>query len=402
MGEKLIDSKVEKSFIRLAEDTIDHEDIDQLVAWLSRYPRLTKGQLTVEFEQQFAAHVGSKHAVFVNSGSSANLLVAASLKDSGELRNLKVVCPAVSWVTTVTPFLQLGYQVFLTEADSGNLGVDLLALERLFEKERPSLLVLVHVLGHLNHMDEIRALCDAYDVRIVEDSCEALGTVSVDGSQAGSFGVAGTFSLYFGHHISTIEGGVVVTNDAQLFELMKSMRSHGWSRDLDAGTQRALKNEHGIDDFRDLYTFYYQGYNLRPTDLQARIGLLQLQKIKTISEIRHRNFMQLRDALPGFWSQSSEFSTLSSFAYGTFVRDARALHHALAKNKIESRPLVCGNIGRHPFWLKSQNPFSAPIADLVHDNGIYFPNHALLSENDIDRIASVVNAEASAVFPEAS
>lgn len=182
-------------------------------------------------------------------------------------------------MTTVTPFLQLGYEVFLTEADSGNLGVDILALERLFEKERPSLLVLVHVLGHLNHMDKICELCETYDVRIVEDSCEALGTISIDGTQAGTFGVAGTFSFYFGHHISTIEGGMAVTDDAQLYELMKSMKSHGWSRDPGADTKKLLKERHGVDDFRDLYTFYYQGYNLRPTDLQARIGLLQLPKI---------------------------------------------------------------------------------------------------------------------------
>ena len=385
--------------IRLAEDTIGHEDIDQLIDWLSEYPRLTKGELTEEFENKFAAHLGTEFALFVNSGSSANLLVAAALKDSGELRNLKVVCPAVSWVTTVTPFLQLGYEVLLVEADSDNLGVDVVALERLFERERPSLLVLVHILGHLNHMDKIRELCDAYGVQIVEDSCEALGTVSTDGRQAGTFGSAGTFSLYFGHHISTIEGGMVVTDNAALYELMKSMRSHGWSRDLSASNKKSLKDEHGIDDFRDLYTFYYQGYNLRPTDLQARIGLLQLPKIDEISHIRERNFMQLRGALPDFWSQTSQFSTLSSFAYGTFVKDPKSLHQSLAKGNIESRPLVCGNIGRHPFWLKTFPPFSAPVADLVHDHGIYFPNHALLAEEEIKRIAAVVNAEASPMSP---
>lgn len=385
--------------IRLAEDTIDHSDIEQLIDWLAGHPRLTKGQLTEEFEFEFAKHVGSKFAVFVNSGSSANLLVAAALKDSGELRNLKVVCPSVSWVTTVTPFLQLGYEVILAEADSTNLGIDITALEQLFITERPSLLVLVHVLGHLNHMKAIRALCDAYDVTIVEDSCEALGTVSDDGIQAGAFGKAGTYSLYFGHHISTIEGGMIVTSDEVLFNLMKSMRSHGWARDLDSGKKKSLKEEFGIDDFRDLYTFYYQGYNLRPTDLQARIGLLQLPKIDEISMIRQKNFQDFHNALPGFWSQSSNCSILSSFAYGTFVENPGSLHKALAENNIESRPLVCGNIGRHPFWLKSYPTFAAPIADLVHTKGIYFPNHAVLTQEDILRIADIVNAEATPVFP---
>lgn len=385
--------------VKLAEDTIDRADIDELIAWLSGFPRLTKGELTEEFEQAFATRVGAKHAVFVNSGSSANLLVAAALKDSGELRNLKVVCPSVSWVTTVTPFMQLGYEVLLVEADPTNLGINVLELEKIFQVEKPSLLVLVHVLGHLNHMQEIRALCEAYDVEIVEDSCEALGTASVEGTQAGTFGIAGTYSLYFGHHISTIEGGMVVTNDPVLYDLMKSMRSHGWARDLEPSTRESLKHEHGIDDFRDLYTFYFQGYNLRPTDLQARLGLMQLPKIDEISLIRQQNFFEFREFLPDFWAQSSDFSVLSSFAYGTFVENPASLHQALAKNNIESRPLVCGNIGRHPFWLKSYQAFSAPVADLVHTKGIYFPNHAVLTKEDIRRIASIVVAEATPVFP---
>lgn len=385
--------------ILLAEDTISNHDIDELIDWLSGYPRLTKGALTEKFEREFADLIGARFAVFVNSGSSANLLVAAALKDSGQLQNHKVVCPAVSWVTTVTPFLQLGYEVHLVEADKNNLGVDLEHLERLFELERPSLLVLVHVLGHLNDMGRIRALCEAYDVKIVEDACEALGTISTDGIQAGNFGTAGTFSLYFGHHISTIEGGVVATNDSDLFELMKSMRSHGWSRDLNPKVKQGLKEQHGIDDFRDLYTFYYQGYNLRPTDLQARIGLMQLPKLEKIAAKRQCNFEIYRDALPTFWSQSSDARRLSSFAYGTFVDNPKALYEQLRENNIESRPLVCGNIGRHPFWTKLHTPFSAPIAELVHDKGIYLPNHASLSPEDIERIGKIVTKVAEPVCP---
>lgn len=132
---------------------------------------------------------------------------------------------------------------------------------------------------------------------------------------------------------------------------------------------------------------------------KRELDCFSFQKFNAISQLRERNFLQLQEALPEFWSQSSEASILSSFAYGTFVKDPYALHQALAANNIESRPLVCGNIGRHPFWLKSQAPFSAPIADLVHNHGIYFPNHVLLSEMDIKNIARVVSTESSPVFP---
>lgn len=384
--------------VKLAHDTIAQSELDDLADWIRTNPQLTKGGLTVEFERLFADVVGSEHAIFVNSGSSANLLVAASLMQSDRLRNKRVLCPAISWVTTVTPFQQLGFDVKLVDADPSNLGLNIDALEEEIRSFDPAVLVLVHVLGHPNSMERILRLCEEYDILLVEDTCEALGTVYRGGSWLGSLGIAGTFSFYYGHHISTVEGGMVVTDDDDLHQLMLSVRSHGWSRDLSEVTRGSLTEKWEIDEFTNLYTFYNSGFNLRPTDIQAKLGISQLARLEGICSIRQRNFHRYQENLSSFWSQSSDHDFLSSFAYGTLVENRRELSQELAREGIESRPLLCGNLGRHPFWVKSQPEFRGLVADAVHDYGIYFPNHANLDFDQIDRLCEIVTSVASPVF----
>ena len=377
--------------IKLAGNTVSQQDLEDLSTWMREGHQLTKGPVTAEFEDLFAQQVGAHKAVFVNSGSSANLLAVAVAKQSGRLRNLKALCPAVAWVTTVTPFLQLGFDVRLVEADSQNLGLDLNDLEIKMEQHRPSILILVHVLGHANQMPEILALCQKYGVFLVEDSCEALGSTDQNNRSLGTLGDIGTYSFYYGHHISTIEGGMAVTNDDELYQLMLSVRSHGWSRDLAGPHQRELRAEWEIDEFANFYTFYFQGFNLRSTDLQAKLGISQLARLPEITDKREENFEIYKSLLPNFWAQSSDSARISSFAFGTFVHDRLSLSKHLANRGIESRPLICGNLGRHPFWLRDHSPFAAPVADLVHSQGLYLPNHAELTRGEIETICSVVN-----------
>lgn len=379
--------------ITLAQDTITQDDLEATSRWMLAGNRLTKSDLTVTFEQEFADWMGSRHAIFVNSGSSANLLMIAAAKASGLLRNNKVIAPAVSWVTTVSPLMQLGFDIRLCDCAPDNLGLDVGHLEQLCREDPPALLILVHVLGHANHMAEIREICDRYDVLLLEDGCEALGSV-VAGRKLGTLGAAGSFSFYYGHHISTIEGGMVVTDDHDFYQLMLSLRSHGWSRDLDPALRDQLQAEHEIDDFRNLYTFYQAGYNLRSTDLQAFIGRLQLQKLDGICAARAKNFDHYARALPGFFRQESQTDLLSSFAYGTLVANRVELAEAMSAAQIECRPLICGNIARHPFWTRVYGPQALPNADLVHDYGIYLPNHHNLQEDDISRVADVMRAAA--------
>lgn len=379
--------------VTLAQDTITQTDLEATTRWMLAGNRLTKSDLTGVFEQEFADWMGCNHAVFVNSGSSANLLMIAAAKADGRLRNNKVIAPAVSWVTTVSPLMQLGFDIRLCDCDPDNLGLDIAHLEELCREDPPALLILVHVLGHANHMREIRDICERYNVLLLEDSCEALGS-TFDGRKLGTLGAAGSFSFYYGHHISTIEGGMVVTDDSDLYQIMLSLRSHGWSRDLDPALRDKLQKEHEIDDFRNLYTFYHAGYNLRSTDLQAFIGRLQLQKLDHICAARQENFQFYVNGLPGFYRQSSDTDLLSSFAFGTLVENRAETAAALSMAQIECRPLICGNIARHPFWTKVYGTQDLPNADLVHDYGIYLPNHHNLHPDDVTRVTETLQASA--------
>lgn len=370
----------------LADDTIAQPELEALSEWMLAGNRLTKAEQTLAFEEEFSDWMGSRHAIFTNSGSSSNLLMIYALKEAGRLRNNKAIAAAVSWVTTVSPLMQFGFDVSLCDCDPINLGLDLNHLEHLCKTEEPSVLILVHVLGHANHLPEIKAICDRYGVLLLEDSCEALGSTS-GGKKLGSHALAGSFSFYYGHHISTIEGGMVVTDDDDLNQVMLSLRSHGWSRDLSQDRREEFTREHDIDAFRNLYTFYYPGFNLRSTDLQAFIGRSQLKKLDGIVEARSKNFDLYKTKLPNFFCQEGPTETLSSFAYGTFVENRLEVFDHLKKHQIECRPLICGNIGRHPFWTRANGACDLPNADKVHDFGIYLPNHHNLTSDDVSRVA---------------
>lgn len=375
--------------IELAKDTIDQSDREALAQWLLSDPRLTKGPETVALETEFAARIGTRHAVYVNSGSSANLLMVAALKESGRLRNGVAIVPAISWATTVTPFLQLGFEVHLCDADPHNLGLDLDHLRRLIVEHRPSVIALVHVLGHANHLEEILDLCREHDVILVEDACEALGSLGPGGRSLGAFGLAGSYSMYYGHHLSTIEGGFVVTNDEALHELLVALRSHGWARDLGQDRRAELAREHGIDKFREQYTFYFAGYNLRATDLQAFIGRRQLPRLTDVALARSDIYAAYQRGLPEYFSQVSSTPLLSAFAYGTMVTRPSDVAARLADEGIDSRPLICGNIGRHPFWIRRFGAGALEIADQVHDRGIYLPIHPGMGHEDVQHVLDV-------------
>jgi CDP-6-deoxy-D-xylo-4-hexulose-3-dehydrase len=225
--------------ITLVKDTIDNNDIDKLINWLSKYPRLTKGNLTLEFEKKWSEWLGVKYSIFVNSGSSANLAAVYSLILSGKLKNNKIVVPAVSWVTTVTPAIQLGMTPIMCECDMDNLGLDINHLKQIIKDENPSAIILVHVLGIPNHMNEIIELCEQNNILLIEDTCESIGS-EYDNKKLGTFGDLSTFSFYFGHHMSTIEGGMISTDDEELYHILLSIRSHGWDRDLPEEKQKSL------------------------------------------------------------------------------------------------------------------------------------------------------------------
>jgi CDP-6-deoxy-D-xylo-4-hexulose-3-dehydrase len=256
--------------INLVSDTIDREDINALCEWLQQdpIPKLTKGILTVALEDKWAFMDGTKHSVYVNSGSSAILLLLAAYKELLGY-NPKIVVPALSWVTDVSSPMLLGYDVRLCDCNLKDLSCDLSELEELFIEFKPDIFLSVSPLGLVPDMGNILSLCEKYSVKLIEDNCESMGSCIGTGGMLGSFGHSSVFSMYYGHHLSTIEGGFINTSDTDLYNLLISMRSHGWDRDWDEKLQTAHRKQYNISEFNALYTFYYPGMNLRATDLQA-------------------------------------------------------------------------------------------------------------------------------------
>ncbi len=369
--------------IRLSSDTIPNNHLLDLAEWIKSFPRLTKDKLTIKFQNQFSKFINTSSSILVNSGSSANLLLAAANLYYQDLRNKKVGIPAVSWSTTLSPFIQLGYEPFLLDCDRNNLGIDIDSLYKLVKEEKISTLILVHVLGHESSIVKVRDICDEYKIRLFEDSCEALGS-EINKKKLGSFGLASTFSFYYGHHISTIEGGMICTDNFEFSQILTSLRSHGWTRDLEENFAADLQNKYKINNFRNMYSFYYPGFNMRATEINAFLGIKQLELVNMYCKKRAFLFNIYKKNLNDFWLQRSKTDFISSFAYGTLVDNPEQVWEYLKKENIESRPLICGSMGLQPFWeIFNKNKSSFKYADQIHYKGIYLPINADLNENDI-------------------
>lgn len=380
--------------IKLVSDTIDKNDINHLIEWLSQdeIPRLTKGELTVELEKKWAQKIGTKYSVFVNSGSSSILLTLAALLQSDKLKNNKIVVPGLSWATDVSSPMLLGYETFLCDCNLEDLSCDLNHLEEIFKKENPSVLILVSPLGLVPEMDKVKELCDDYGVILLEDVCESMGS-KFNGKYLGSFGFASFYSMYFGHHLSTIEGGFINTNDEEFYHLLLMMRSHGWDRDLPKDVQRKLRTKYQSSDFDSLYNFYVPGMNLRSTDLQAFIGLRAIKKLDNYSEIRNNNFLLYKSHLINnqlsLTSRDTDF--ISSFAIPILNKNRNKIVKELTDNKIEVRPLIAGNMANKPMWYLKYGKVELKNCQLLDDYGFYVPNHQDLTSVEIEKITDIIN-----------
>lgn len=377
----------------LAEDTIDNQDIDALVEWLKAYPRLTKGPLTLEFEKKWSDWLGRKYSVFNNSGSSANLLMYYALLLSGRLKNKKVIVPSVGWVTTIAPAIQFGFEPIMCEADPDTFGLDLAHLEELLKKHEPSTVIMVQVLGVPHKMDELMALKKKYGFILLEDACAAMGA-SYRGRHVGLFGDMSSFSFYFGHQISTIEGGAVSTDDKELADILFMIRSHGWGKDISPERHAALIKQYEIDDFHSPFVFYEPGFNLRSTDLNAFLGIRQVDKMEWLIKRRRENHA-LYAKLFGdkLRYQKFEPDSTCSIHFGALAKDGperKKIVSALRENGIETRIFSAGNLGLHPFWVNRYGKASFPMADRIHHTGFFLPNHPSLTTDDIQLIAGVV------------
>ncbi len=379
----------------LVADTIDVGEFKKLAEWIATCPRVTMGPLTKQYEEKWSQWLGTKYSVACNSGSSANLLMVAALLESGRLRNnKKAVVPSAAWVTSIAPFIQLSFEPIMCNADPNNFGLEPEHLEHLLKEHSPSIVMMVHVLGVPCDMDQIMALKQKYGFILLEDACAAAGS-SYKGHKVGTFGDMASVSTYYGHQFSTIEGGLISTDDKELYNLLLQLRSHGWIRGLDEESRKTLLDKYEIEDIGTDFVFTSPGFNLRPTDLQAFIGLGQIDKMDWLIQKRSANHLLYRKLLSTLLgvAKFDDTSKICSIHFCALAKTHKERNHIIKKleaNSIETRPFTSGNQGLQPYWFTRYGRFSDAVASNLYHRGFFLPNHPSLSEDDIGHICSEV------------
>ena len=366
--------------------------------------QLTMGDKVRRFEDEFAAYVGTKHAVMVNSGSSANLLALSALMEPRAAHRLRpgdeVITPAVTWATTVWPLAQLGLRTVLVDVLPGSFTVDPEQIEAAITP-RTRAILLVHLLGRPCEMDEIMAIAARHDLAVIEDCCEAHGA-RYQGQSVGSFGIAGTFSFYYSHHITTIEGGMIVTDDHAVAEAVRAMRAFGWTRELADAPAHAAANP-GIDP---RFLFVRLGFNLRPTEIQGAFGLHQLKRLDGYVEGRRETAAWWRAAIANaeldYAVQSEAPDTRHAwFSYPLLVGGGIGLSRGevqahLERRGIETRPVMAGNIARQPAMAGVNHRVQGdlPVADAIHEHGLLIGIHHGVGEAERELVVATLGETA--------
>ncbi len=373
------------------------ETKEALADFVLRSKRLSMDEHCYQFEKEFAEFQGTKEAVLFNSGGSANLAILQTLKNMGKLKDGdKVGFSALTWSTNVMPIIQLGMQPVPIDCESDTLNVmSYNLLDRLKETNIQACFI-TNALGFTGDLNIIRDVCRENDIILIEDNCEALGTELPEG-KAGSFGMMASFSFFVAHHMSTIEGGMVCTDDDELSEMLKIVRANGWDRNLNAIQQHKLRKRNMINsEFTAKYTFYDLGYNLRPTEITGFLGCYQLKFLKENILARENNYIELesvaKDNNDLVTLTRSHISVLSNFAYPVICRDKKIkgkYFERFSGAGIEIRPMIAGNIQNQPFYSKYiKESFDLPGTDKIHDCGFYCGNYPELSNTDIQTISS--------------
>jgi CDP-6-deoxy-D-xylo-4-hexulose-3-dehydrase len=384
-------------FYELAVDTWGREENEAIQRVLASN-RLTIGPNVAAFEGAFAAYHGRKYAVMVNSGSSANLLAVAALfykKHRPLHRGDEVIVPAVSWGTTYHPLQQYGLKLKIVDIELETVNMDVRQLEAAMGA-RTRAIMGVSILGNPAALDVMRRFADERGLYFIEDNCESLDA-ELAGRKAGTFGHISTFSSFFSHHISTMEGGMVTTDDRELFELVKSLRAHGWVRDL---PQDSTLFERRDDDFYEAYRFILPGYNVRPIEISGAIGIEQLKKLPGMTATRRKNWALFQKLFGGdnrFIIQR-ENGKSSAFSFTIILNPASGLSRTevmaqLKAAEIEYRIITGGCITRHDVikHYDYEAVDSLPNANLAHDQGFFVGNHPFDLTPQIERLREVLD-----------
>jgi CDP-6-deoxy-D-xylo-4-hexulose-3-dehydrase len=347
--------------------------------------QFTMGPLVAEFEKRFAEYCGSRYAIMVNSGSSANLIMVAALTFSKQpaLRlspGDEVIVPAVSWSTTYYPLQQYGLKQVFVDIDLNTLNYDLSRLEAAVSDKTRAIMA-VNLLGNPNDFARIRQIVGDRNIVLMEDNCESMGA-EFEGRQAGTFGVVGSFSSFFSHHISTMEGGLVVTDDEELYHIMLSLRAHGWTRNLPKHNH--VTGTKSDDPFEESFKFVLPGYNLRPLEMSGALGIEQVRKLPGLIAQRRANGALFQDAManhPEILIQQ-EIGMSSWFGFSLVIRPGSDLTRPqllerLNRAGFECRPIVAGNFTKNDVmkWIDGRVFGEMTNADHIDRNGLFIGNH---------------------------
>lgn len=376
---------------QLASSSWDQDEFNAMQRVI-KSGNFTMGREVREFERKFAEFFGTKFAVMSNSGSSANLLAMAAIRYSkkyGRADRDEVIVPAVSWSTTYYPITQLGYKLRFVDINLKSLNATADAIQSAINSRTAGIFA-VNLLGNPSDLEAISKLASDAGIFLLEDNCESMGA-KIGAKFSGTFGQIGTFSSFFSHHISTMEGGLSVTDDEELAQLMTSLRAHGWTRELPETNH--VHDKTG-EKFDDLFRFVLPGYNLRPLELSGAIGLEQLKKLPAINNQRRLNaeFFKSRIVFEDLLIQQ-EFGDSSWFGFSLILtgklsgRRSELVSH-LTSRGIESRPIVAGNFTRNPVMKHLDHVKLEPLpnADKIHQDGLFVGN----SQEDLSKEISIL------------
>lgn len=382
----------------LASSTWDDKELKAIQSVI-RKDIFTMGSSVKQFEENFSKYLDCKYCVMTSSGSTANLLAIAALfytKNPKLKRGDEVIVPAVSWSTTYFPLQQYGLKLKFVDIDLNTLNYDLKALEESISNSTKMIMV-VNLLGNPNDFDKINYLIKDKDIFLLEDNCESMGA-TFNGKHAGTFGIMGTFSTFFSHHIATMEGGFVVTDNEELYHILLCIRAHGWTRNLPKENKVSLKSDNW---FNESFRFVLPGYNVRPLEMSGAIGIEQLKKLPKFLKNRRKNakyFVKLFRNHPDFIIQR-DIDKSSWFGFSLIIKSQSKLKRKdvikkLNDNCIECRPIVTGDFTQNEvmkfFDYTIHNELTN--AKWLHENGFFVGNQQLLIQKEISFLYDVLKS----------
>ena len=377
----------------LACDTWDNKELEAIQSVI-KSGRYTMGPKVKQFEKEFAKFFRCTDAVMVNSGSSANLLMIALLKLKYK-KGGNIIVPAVSWSTTFFPLQQYGFKLNFVDVDKETLNIDPNKVREAINEDTCAIFA-VNLLGNSCDHYSLMHIAREHNLMLIEDNCESLGAQTYNYEYCGTFGDLGSFSFFFSHHLQTMEGGMIACRDKDDADYLRSLRAHGWCRDLPDDNKIYKKTG---DNFKDSFTFVTPGYSVRPLEMSGAIGSVQLKKWPKMEEQRRKNaqlFQYKFEEFPGIELQK-EIGQSSWFGFSILLTNQLkgkrdSVVKALTENGVECRPIVAGNFMRNPVidYLDYYENGSYPNANYIHDNGLFIGNDIRDLRDNIDEVYTII------------